>query len=141
MGSEKEMYEEIKRLAKSASNCMHTLLALRKSEQDDRRAIAAMSTVFGHAAPNHMDPFMTQNEYIASQKRSVSSQRAFVRDLVKPTVLDRVAQVDSDCRLTCDGGHQPMLSDRDCVTARQVQSMRAQWLIPTFGIEDKTVID
>lgn len=109
----------------SASNCMHTLLALRSSEQDNMQATVAMNTVLGQAALNQMDPFLSQNADFGGQNRSVSNQGAFVSELSKPIMPDRVAQVDSDSRLTCDGGHQAMQVDRDCDTARQKQTMQA----------------
>ena len=109
----------------SASNCMHTLLALRSSEQVNMGATVAMGTTFGQATPNHMDPFLTQNADFGGQNRSVSNQGAFDRDLSKLVMPNRVAHVDSDSRLTCDGGHQAMQVDRDCDTARQKQTMQA----------------
>ena len=64
------MLIEIKNLAKTASNCMHTLLALQLSDAHNQSVTVTMNAVLSQAAPNQMDPFMFQNNYFGSQKRS-----------------------------------------------------------------------
>ena len=99
---------EVTRLAKSTSNCMHTLLALQRTEIDNSRAIAAMTSAFTDSGPVPGCPPSNQEDFLGSLKCDTSDQRKPETDKVGVISFDRVSMAGYDYRQINNGGHQTM---------------------------------
>ena len=70
--------------------------------------------MLGQVAPNKIDPFLSQNNFFGSQKRSESIKESCLNDVARPMVSYPVGEAETNFRRSNSSGHQTtMIGTKD----------------------------